>query len=190
MQGEQNRVVESRAARGNARRQGHAKLAKVGRERNAVGETAGDAVAKIHHEHFIVPIAGPNERHRRRDYVSVLRAHASAGVDHQANRDRDIFARKLCDLLELAVLIDSEVILAQIRDVLARGVLDAHIQQDEFGGGAELERLLGGLDGGDLRRECPRDDRQPEDKNVSKHRNSPRAVARMKGPRPIAGPKI
>ena len=69
--------------------------------------------------------------------------------------------------LELPVFIDPEIVLRQARDMFTRSGLDAHIQQDELGGHAELECLLGCLNRGDLRREYLHGDRQPEDENVS-----------------------
>jgi hypothetical protein len=131
-------------------------LANVGRERKTVGKTSADVIAEIHDEDFVLSIACANERERCQDYISVFRAHTAAGIDDQANRNRDVIAGKVGYRLKLPAFINPEVIFPQVRDAFARRVFDADIQKHEFGGSRKMERLRGRLNRGRLRRECSR----------------------------------
>ena len=49
-------------------------------------------VVEIHHERFVLRIAGLNERERCVVHLRALLAHAAAIVDYQAHRHRNVFA--------------------------------------------------------------------------------------------------
>ena len=73
-------------------------------------------VVKLHQEKLVFRIGGFEELHRGHARALELAAHAAAGVEHQAHRNRVVVHGKLGDLLLHLVFQDAEVFLLQTGD--------------------------------------------------------------------------
>ena len=70
------------------------------------------------------------KRQGGRNHFPALRSHATAVVDNQAHRYRDILLAEILDLLENSVLIHLEVVLADPRNKNSSAVLHGCVQND------------------------------------------------------------
>ena len=68
-------------------------------------------LVEIDHKYLIFRVAGTRKCQGSVNHVRVFGAHASAVVNHQANRDGNIFMAERFDLLENFIFIDLEVFL-------------------------------------------------------------------------------
>ena len=88
-------------------------------------------LVEIDHEYLILWIAGAHKRQGSGNHIRALRAHASAVVNHQANRDGDIFVTKRLNLLRDFIFIDLEVFLAESGDRSAFMVPHSCLQDNQ-----------------------------------------------------------
>ena len=97
-------------------------------------------VIEIDYKHLVLRIAGARKCHRCGDYVGAFRAHASAVINKNANRDRDIFMTEVLDLLQYAVFIDLEIVFVEPGDQSIMPVKNCRAQNDHVG--IQLEGIL------------------------------------------------
>ena len=97
-------------------------------------------LVKIDHEDLILWIAGAYKCQGSSDHIRALRAHASAVVNHQPNRDGYIFVTKRFDLLRDFIFIDLKVFLAESGDRSAFMVPHGCLQDDQVHIGSDRVR--------------------------------------------------
>src|SRR3954469_6930396 len=86
-------------------------------------------VVKIHHKNLIVGIAGSDQiQSRLVDGVALL-SHRSGVIDHNTNRNREIFLMEVSDFLRLVVLKYREVSLVEIIDQVIPVIDDRGVQR-------------------------------------------------------------
>src|SRR6202051_4259422 len=65
------------------------------------------------HEHLVARVAGTGKGQSGRNHIRALRFHASAVIDDQADRDRNILVAKMPDRLQHSVFVDLEIVLVE-----------------------------------------------------------------------------
>ena len=110
-------------------------------------------VAETPDPRLVIRQQADHEGHRGiADDVLVIE-HRPASIQHHHDGERRDLVAEERDGLFLAVVGDDEVVLLQIGDEARRLVLHGRVDRDEFGGGAELERVNPGQrQGGDGQR--------------------------------------
>ena len=100
-------------------------------------------VIEIDYKHLVLRIAGARKCHRCGDYVGAFRAHASAVINKNANRDRDIFMTEVLDLLQYAVFMNLEIVFVEPGDESIMPVKNCRAQNDHVG--IQLEGVLAAI---------------------------------------------
>ena len=98
-------------------------------------------IIEIHHEHFVLRIAGMCEGVHRGNDSRELATHASAVVNDESHGNRSVAFIEYRDLLQLPVFKDAKIVLLETRDKGPVGVSHIHRQQDQIHG--QREFLLG-----------------------------------------------
>src|SRR6202044_2377165 len=89
-------------------------------------------VVKIHHESFVLRIAGLHERKSGGSHLRAFLAHAPAVIDDQPHSYGNVFAAENRELLLDLVFEDSEAVLTQVRNEISAVVDDRGMEHHEI----------------------------------------------------------
>src|ERR1700719_1043793 len=90
-------------------------------------------LVEIHHEHLVLWIAGAGKLQSSGNDQSTLAGHASAVVNHEAYRYRQVLVAEMLDLLACSVLINLKVVFVESGNKNAFAVLCRCVQDHQIG---------------------------------------------------------